>query len=119
MAGDVRFIPNGAALVAEVNGEVDDLTARPIGAALIEGTRQAPCHGLVIDLRPVTFLSSAGLSMLLDVRGALNEQERETHLLCESGSMPQRLLRITSLDDLFPVHTLLRDALDAVDGTLT
>ncbi len=117
MAGEVLFVPNGAALLAVVHGDVDELTARPIGTALIEGTRQVPCQGLVIDLRPVTFLGSAGLSMLLDVRGALIEEERETHLLCESGSTPQRVLRITNLEDLFPVHTLLREALESLAQT--
>jgi len=112
----VRFVATGPALVAFVTGDVDELTARAIGSSLLAETRRNRCGGLVIDLRNVTFLGSTGLSMLLDVRRNLLDREVETLLLCQSESMPQRVLRITKLDDLFAVHTALGDALHALDG---
>ncbi len=115
MAGNVRFVPSGAALVAFVVGDVDDLTSRSIGRTLIDQAGDGSCRGLVIDLRSVTFLGSNGLSMLLDVRRTLMERHLEIHLLCEPNAMPMRVLQITRLEEVFPVHLALRDALAALD----
>jgi anti-sigma B factor antagonist len=116
VAGNLRFLPSGAALVALVAGDIDEATSPAIGRALAIEARGAGCRGLVIDLQAVTFLGSIGVSMLLDVRRTLLDRGTVTHLLCHPSSMPRRILQITSLDELFAIHTSLRDALVALDG---
>jgi len=116
VAGNLRFVPKGVALVAQVTGDVDEVTSPAIGRALAAEARGRRCRALLIDLQAVTFLGSIGVSMLLDVRRTLLDRGTMTHLLCDPTSMPGRVLRITSLDELFGIHTTLRDALLALDG---
>src|SRR4051794_34808182 len=92
------------------------MTSPAIGRALAAEAGPGGCRALVIDLQGVTFLGSIGISMLLDVRRTLLDHGTAIHLLCDPSSMPRRILRITSLDELFAVHGTLADALVAVDG---
>lgn len=56
------------AVVLTVAGEIDMLTAPDLQTALLAALADTTCRQLVLDLSAVSFLSSAGLSVLVVVR---------------------------------------------------
>jgi anti-sigma B factor antagonist len=83
-----------------VSGEMDSYTA----GALHDAARAAmePNLSLVVDLGEVTFMSSAGLGMLMSLANMARDSRSELHLQRPSPSV-KRLLEIAGLTDVFPV----------------
>ena len=104
--------PRPGAVVLEVHGEVDTLTASAFEGAvdeLVAGTEST----LVIDLTGVRFLASSGLAVL--IRAAHRAEERGVRLrLVTSNRAVRRPLEITGTDQLFEMHT---DVAAATDGS--
>jgi anti-sigma B factor antagonist len=100
---------DGDGVVVRVAGEVDVDAAARLRHALTRAIRSGFVD-LVVDLRSVTFIDSTGLGVLV---GALRDvRRRQGHLevvVCDAGLV--RLLRISSLDQLFVVHEELPEAL--------
>ncbi|MGY1663026.1 STAS domain-containing protein [Geodermatophilus sp. SYSU D00705] len=96
----MRTRPDGAVTVSAA-GEVDTFTAPLLRAALeIQLERQPP--ELVLDLRGVQFLGSAGLALLVETQKAA--AARDIRLLLIATTRPvTRPLQVTGLLDLFTV----------------
>jgi len=110
----VRVVMEKVTTLVTVHGEVDMPSVHDIGNQL----RAALDHGggarcLVIDLRGVTFLDSAGLHMLLDVHRDLAQRGVDCFLVVEHGSAAARLVEVTGLDAVLPTHHRVGDALEA------
>jgi len=76
-------------------------------------TIDAGSRRLVVDLRQVSFIDSVGLGVLIGVRRRLlahTGHDGSLQLVCAEG-LVLRVLRLTSLDGVFPVHATLADAL--------
>ena len=97
---DIRTGPDGAVTVSAA-GEVDTFTAPMLQAALeIQLERQPP--ELVLDLRGVRFLGSAGLALLVETQKAADA--RDIRLLLIATTRPvTRPLQVTGLLDIFTV----------------
>ena len=106
---DVRLEPLPAGgEVARVTGELDLATAPRLERLLEE--REQPASTLVIDLSGVTFVDSSGVRVL--VREARRAQEAGTRLaLVSEDPAVLRLLEITALTEMVPVHPTLDAAL--------
>jgi anti-sigma B factor antagonist len=98
-------------LVATVSGEVDEVTAPEIATRVESEATAASACDVVIDLRRVTFIGSTGLSMLLGIRRDVCP--RPVRLVVNPASMTARLLRITDLGEVFPLHRQVSEALIA------
>ena len=87
-----------------VAGEVDAHTAPQMKAALLEAVSRH--RSVVVDLSAVTFMDSQGLAALLRAR---QEAEARAGSLClervPAGVL--KLLRITGLDSLFIIDSIL------------
>jgi anti-anti-sigma factor len=95
-------------LIAELHGDVDLATATGLRLWLDSSLRwDAPGH--VVDLRPVDFIDSTGLSVLLRFRGRVLAAERGFALLCDAGQ--RRLLQAHGTLDVFDPTATLADAL--------
>lgn len=96
--------------VVGVAGEIDMATAplieRELAAQL---DRQPPC--LILDLRAVSFFGSAGVDVLLHARSRFPETSLR---VVAARPVVVRTLRITRLDELFPIHPTLPEAINAV-----
>ncbi|MCP9206332.1 STAS domain-containing protein [Streptomyces cucumeris] len=97
----VRVRVVGGVTVAEVAGELDIFAAGRI-AARLESLAQARCPDLVLDLRPVTFLDCAGLSLMCRLRNRVLEREGRLRLVIDDPRF-LRLLRMVRLEDAFEV----------------
>jgi anti-sigma B factor antagonist len=74
----------GTATVLEVGGEVDVLTAAKLATAIDWEVRRGE-EDLVVDLRHVEFVDSAGLHVLLSAQRRLTRLGRALAVLCEPG----------------------------------
>ncbi|MEU8822726.1 STAS domain-containing protein [Streptomyces sp. NPDC048636] len=97
----VRVRVLGGVTVAEVAGELDIFAAGRI-AARLESLAQVRCPDLVLDLRKVTFLDCAGLSLMCRLRNRVQEREGRLRLVIDDPRF-LRLLRMVRLEDAFEV----------------
>nr|WP_188828209.1 STAS domain-containing protein [Nocardia camponoti] len=94
--------------VLTVSGEVDLATAPALDAA-IESILSAKPDALVIDLTAVGFLASAGMATLV---AAHQRAGGDTAIaVVADGPATSRQLKMTSLDQVFAMHTTLADAI--------
>jgi anti-sigma B factor antagonist len=100
--------------VVEVGGEIDVASAPALRECLNQ-TIDAGRRRLVVDLRQVSFLDSEGLGVLVGVYRRLRGHDGSIRLVCADG-LVVRILRLTGLDRVFPLHASLTDALGADSG---
>jgi len=84
--------------VIVVSGEIDLASAAKVEAA-IEGFS---AQSVVLDLRKVEFMDSAGLKMLLNQRTRLEESGGNLRLVVGEGAVV-RLLELTGVTDAFSI----------------
>lgn len=98
------------ATVLTVTGEVDLATASALESALDAALAAEPA-ALVIDLTAVSFLASAGMAALVSV----HKRAGGTRLVVVAdGPATGRQLKMTSLDQVFSLHSTLDDALGSL-----
>ncbi|UGT45680.1 STAS domain-containing protein [Nocardia yamanashiensis] len=98
--------------VLTVTGEVDLATAPALENA-IDSILGGKPRGLVIDLSDVGFLASAGMAVLV----AAHQRAGSTRIaVVADGPATSRQLKMTSLDQVFALHTTLGDALTSLRG---
>lgn len=97
-------LPHGMAKVA-VAGEIDQATAPRLKAELLKAIARMSPH-LVIELSGVTFIDSAGLTVILAARQRARAQGGDTYLLGPTKQV-RKVLAITSLDRLLEIHETL------------
>ena len=92
----------GDVTVVEVKGRIDSNTAKAFGerlTALIKDGRPL----LVVDLKQIIYISSAGFRALL-VAGKLAEETKGTLALCGLSAELQRLFDLGAFTDLFTIY---------------
>ncbi|MGW2098680.1 STAS domain-containing protein [Streptomyces olivaceoviridis] len=104
----------GGMTILELRGEIDILTAPPIGTRLDNLTAVA-LPDLVVDLRAVSFIDCAGLGMLCRARNRVVKRLGRLRLVTDSNQF-LRILRAAGLDGVFDMHDHLPEALTAVPG---
>jgi anti-sigma B factor antagonist len=97
--------------VVEVAGEIDVASAPELRDCLYQ-TIDAGSRQLVIDLRRISFIDSVGLGVLVGAQRRLRRDGHDggVHLVVAEG-LVLRVLRVTGLDRVFPLHATLTDAL--------
>jgi anti-sigma B factor antagonist len=94
--------------ILAVKGEVDLYTSpqlrEGISDLIEEGQRK-----IVVDLTDVAFMDSSGLGVLVTGLKRVRERDGVLALVCPEGSV-LKVLTITGLDKVFPVHATAADA---------
>jgi anti-anti-sigma factor len=93
------------AVVLRVEGELDMATVSELEAAI----SAASANRLVVDLTACTFLDSAGVRALASA-AARNPSDRELALVAADPGI-LRVLQITGVDTMVPVHASREEAL--------
>lgn len=95
--------------VVHVSGEIDVYTAPDFDRAVKEGIARAT-KVLVIDLRDISYLDSAGLSVLLGAYRTLSGRGAELYVVI-SPNQPAvyRVLEVTRLDSFIHVRNSLEE----------
>jgi len=99
--------PSGLTTV-KVDGAVDMLTA-PTLISVVDGELDRGCSRLLVDLRPVSFLGSSGLTALIAMARRCADDHVQLRLVAD-GAQVMRPLEITGLASAF---TTVSDPLDA------
>lgn len=103
----------GGPTVVRVTGELDLATAPQLEEALASRPANG---GLVIDLGGCTFVDSTCVRVLVGVvRDTEDAGERAALVVTDPGVL--RVLEITALDTLVPVHASVDEALEHVAPT--
>lgn len=101
--------PSGA-VVVHASGQIDTETGPELGAEV--GAWCDTATQVLLDLSGVTFLGSAGLSVLLETRDMLEGSTR-LQLRCGSSRAVRRALQVTGAMELFDVVDRIPQQADA------
>ncbi|BBZ69059.1 STAS domain-containing protein [Mycobacterium paraseoulense] len=99
----------GEAVILEVSGAVDIITAPSLATHIDVALSGTPAV-LVIDLTGVDFLSSAGITVLVEVH-RLTQDSPTSLRVAADGSATSRPLRIVGLDEFIELYPTVDDAL--------
>jgi anti-sigma B factor antagonist len=99
----------GSWTVVDVQGEVDMFTAPKLRERLVETVDQGH-YQIVVNLQGVSFMDSTGLGTLVGGLKRVKEHEGTLSLVCSSRPV-LRVLSITGLNNVFPIHETVEQAL--------
>jgi anti-sigma B factor antagonist len=88
-------------VVVRVDGELDILTT-PKLAARLNGVIRACDTDVVLDLRRLEFIDSAGLQILLNIRRRLMRGSRTLSVICDDGPVKE-VIELTRLTEALRV----------------
>ena len=112
---EVEVVARDGVPVVRVSGEIDlsnaDAVLRSIEAAI---DQQAP--GLVVDLRELEFLDSAGVRLLFEAARLVTVVGGRFVALVGPGSPALRVLELAEATSLFPLETTEADAVRAASA---
>ncbi len=95
----------------ETQGDLDLTTVQTLDKQLaqsIEAIKAAPdAERLILDLRKLVFIDSAGLALLIKVSKELGALNRTLQVVVSKGSQPERILKIGHFDRILD---LINDA---------
>jgi len=99
--------------VVTVAGEIDIVNAAEVGGQLFNAApNTAP--GLVVDLAEVTYLDSRGVHLLFELANRLRMRHQQLHLVVPSRALIRRVLVLTHVDTVIPLHQDVDDAVRAL-----
>jgi anti-anti-sigma factor len=93
-AGDITIV--------EIKGRIDSNTAKTFGEKLTSLIKAGRTR-LIVDLKSIVYISSAGFRALL-VAGRLAEETNGTLALCSLSGEVQRLFDLGAFTDLFVIY---------------
>ena len=107
---DIDVQRHDSAVVAHLNGEVDMTNAAFVRDELL-GAVPNDVLTLVVDLEGCRYLDSAAIEVIFDLSRRLARRRQELRLVVPEGSPLGRVLALTDVDSVAPVHASLDSAL--------
>ena len=95
--------------VVWAHGEIDVATAPALMHELAVALRAQQCR-VIVDLTQVTFMDASGLDALAIARRRADVRDGEVRLVGACGIV-RKVLRITGLEQIFPVHATLEESI--------
>jgi anti-anti-sigma factor len=99
--------------VARVQGEVDASNVKEIGDRL-RSLLSNRSMAMIVDLSATTYLDSAGINLLFALAEEMRSRQQRLALVVADTSPIARMITLTGLDRVMPVHPTLPDALGEV-----
>lgn len=109
---EVTLRPEGAVLVARIDGEIDLSNVESIRATLA-GAVSHETELVVLDLTSTTYLDSTGVRLLFELAARLQNRRQQLRLVVADGALVGRVVELTQLDQRVPVDRSVADALAA------
>ena len=101
---------NGVVVVG-IDGELDSLTAPDAATHLLRGVAERSVH-MIVDLSRTTFISSAGITVLLRARDGAERSGGTLHLVgVADNRVIERALDVTGVSTLFEIRATVAEAL--------
>ena len=114
----VESVRNEHHAVVIVTGDLDAATAPRLHSELAQLSEDG-VDRIVLDLRRMTFVDSFGLGVIVNAKKRLSQQGNSLCLVAGADQRTlRRVLEITGLERILPVHPSVTEAVDAcLDGT--
>src|SRR5689334_22847212 len=100
----------GRVAVVTMSGELDMMTAPQLDEAVRAALAKKPA-GLIVDLLELTFLASAGMQLLIEIRDRITPDAR--FAVVADGPATSRPMKITGVTDVVDVFTTRDVALNS------
>ncbi len=110
----VNWNRHAGVLVASLSGRVDSGNSAAFQEALNEGIPEGE-RTLALDCGQLTYMSSAGLRVLLDMSRRFRGPNRAMGL-CGLPESIDSVVRLSGFDKIIPVHESIADAVAAIAG---
>jgi len=111
---DVSVSEHNQVHIVTARGEIDVWTADLLRQSLRD-VQSSSQPRVIVDLTEVPFVDSTGIGVLVGALKRARESSGSLHLVVSSPGV-LKVLKITSLDQVFPVHTTLADAIDVASS---
>jgi anti-anti-sigma factor len=104
---------DGAVPVCRIFGELDASNVDPVLTRLVDSVvNESP--GLVLDLAGATYIDSAGVRILFELARRLRTRRQELRISVPVDGIVRRVLVLTALADVVPLHDETEEAVAAV-----
>lgn len=97
-----------------LSGRLAAETEPALRPVLVQAVKQSP-HGLILDLKAVTFVSSAGLRLLLEIYKTAASSGAKLAMIRPQPEI-YKLFKLATLDATFSVHETEAEAVQAIGG---
>lgn len=95
--------------VVAIAGEVDVSNVEEVRAATLEGLSNTT-FGLVLDMRQLSYLDSAGVAFVFEVADRLGRRAQAVALVVSPSAVIRRALEVTEVDAIAPIVPTLEAA---------
>ena len=109
-SAEIAVDRRGGAIVARLSGEVD-MTNSQYVAEELAGSVPNDAIALVVDLSDTRYLDSAAIEILFGLARRLRRRRQALQLVLPPSSPLKRVLELTEIAAVAPVHESLDDAL--------
>jgi anti-anti-sigma factor len=107
---DIEVERRDSAVVAHLSGEVDMTNAAFVRDELLAAVPNDALT-LIVDLAGCRYLDSAAIEVIFDLARRLARRRQELRLVVPEGSPLGRVLTLTDVNSVAPVHASLDSAL--------
>ena len=105
---------DGETLVAITSERVDGMNSQELQTELEEAILETD-RAVVLDLQRLTYISSAGLRVILVTTKAL-QRRRAKLVVCSLSDSVREIFEMSGFDKIIPVYPTADDALTALNG---
>lgn len=112
-SASVRVEERDAVPVVIISGEIDIVNAAEVGGQLFNAAPNSAA-GLVVDLSGVSYLDSRGVHLLFELANRLRTRHQQLHLVVPARAMIRRVLVLTHVDSVMPLHPTADEAISAL-----
>jgi len=109
----VQVVMDKATVVACLDGDLDVASTEAVREQLLACAPEATCRALVVDMRPVAFVDSQGLNMLLVLSRELEGRGQQLLVVVSDSTFLAKVRRVAQLDEVLSIHRRVGDALSA------
>jgi anti-anti-sigma factor len=107
---DIAVERRGGTVVALLSGEVDMTNAPQVREQLLDAVPNDALV-LVVDLEGCRYLDSAAIEVVFELSRRLQRRRQELRLVVPNGSPLARVLDLTDVNSVAPIHARLESAL--------
>ncbi len=113
MIGRAELEERDGILVARVVGEVDLANVEDMESEIAVAIKPE-MRGLVLDLRPTTYLDSTGIRMIFHLAQRLQDRRHDLRLVVDADTLVHRVLAVTQMHDVVPIDASVEAAFAAL-----
>ncbi len=111
---DIKTERNNGTLIAKAEGRIDGVNARDFEEAMKAAIGDDD-NTVIIDLEGLSYISSAGLRVILLIAKTLRKRNAEL-VLCSLSDSIREVFEISGFDKIIPVHASREEALATLGG---